>query len=160
LRETKHDGSHDFDFFIGTWKSRHRRLRERLKGSTSWEEFEGTCVARKVLNGIGNFDEITMEQETGRVFGCTMRLYNPKTEEWSIYWSSSLTGTLDVPMIGTFKDGRGEFYVQEAHEGKHVYSRFIWSEITENSCKWEQALSADGGRTWETNWTMEFTRQA
>ena len=67
-------------------------------------------------------------------------------------------GVLDIPMIGSFKDGRGEFYAQETHEGKHVYSRFIWSKFMADSCQWEQALSADGGRTWETNWIMEFKR--
>jgi hypothetical protein len=158
MTDTTHDGSRDFDFFIGKWNVRHRRLRERLKGSTSWEEFDGVSTAQLILDGIGNFDEITLERETGRVVGCTLRLFNSKTQEWSIHWSSSLTGTLDVPMIGAFKDGRGVFYAQETHEGKHVFSRFIWSEMTEKSCKWEQALSEDGGRTWETNWTMHFTR--
>lgn len=88
----------------------------------------------------------------------TIRLYDPITRQWSLYWADSVSGTLQPPMIGRFEDGRGEFYAQEIFEGQSVFSRFIWSEITATSCHWEQALSADGGRSWETNWTMEFVR--
>ena len=155
----EHDGRNDFDFFIGRWKAHNRRLRERLKGSHDWEEFEGTIVDRKVLGGLGNVDEVTMDRESGRVEGMTVRLFDPRTQEWSLYWASSATGVLELPMIGKFENGRGEFFAHEVHETRHVYSRFIWSEITENSCRWEQALSPDGGKTWETNWIADFTRQ-
>ena len=155
----EHDGRTDFDFIIGRWKVHNRSLRERLKGSNDWQEFEGTSVARKVLGGIGNIDEITFDRETGPIEGMALRLFDPKSQEWSIYWSSSVTGVLDTPMIGKFENGRGEFFAQEVHGNQHVYSRFIWSGITENSCRWEQAFSPDGGKTWETNWIMEFTRQ-
>jgi hypothetical protein len=155
---TENDGRNDFDFLIGTWKVHHRRLKERLKGSTEWEEFEGETVDRKILNGIGNQDENILHRKTGSVHAISLRLFNPESTEWSIYWSTNLTGTLDVPMIGGFKDGRGEFYSQEVFEGRHIYNRFIWSKITANSCQWEQAFSEDGGKTWETNWIMEFER--
>src|SRR5262245_49983248 len=109
------DGRADFDFFVGTWQIRHRRLRERLKGSDDWEEFEGRSEARTVLGGLGNIDEITMERESGPVQGLTLRLYNPASRQWSLYWSSNLNGKLDIPMVGEFVDGRGEFYAQEPH---------------------------------------------
>jgi hypothetical protein len=152
------DGHNDFDFLIGTWKVHHRRLAERLKGSTEWEEFEGDTVDRKILNGLGNLDENILHRKTGSVHAMSLRLFSPGSNEWSIYWSTDLTGTLDVPMIGGFRDGRGEFYSQEVFEGNHIYNRFIWSKITGNTCQWEQAFSEDGGRTWETNWIMEFER--
>lgn len=156
--QPENDGRNDFDFLIGSWKVYHRRLVERLKGSTEWEEFEGDTVARKILNGLGNLDENIIHRQTGPVHAISLRVFNPQSKEWSIYWSTNLTGTLDVPMIGGFKDGRGEFYSQEVFEGQHIYNRFIWSKITAKSCQWEQAFSADGGRTWETNWIMEFER--
>ena len=154
------DGSRDFDFFVGTWKVHHRRLRERLVGSTSWEEFEGECTDRNILGGTANFDESWMNREKGRLYGMTLRLYDQKSGEWSLYWAATGSGVLDIPMVGAFneKNGIGEFYAHETHKGQHVYSRFIWSQITPNSCRWEQALSADGGKTWETNWIMESTR--
>ena len=154
----ENDGRNDFDFLIGTWKVHHRRLKERLKGSTEWEEFEGETVDRKILNGIGNQDENILHGKTGSIHAISLRLFNPESNEWSIYWSTNLTGTLDVPMIGGFKDGTGEFYSQEVFEGRHIYNRFIWSKITPNACHWEQAFSDDGGKTWETNWIMEFER--
>jgi hypothetical protein len=153
-----HDGRTDFDFLIGTWKVHNRQLKGWLKGSNEWIEFEGTSVARKILDGLGNIDEIAMERPSGLTYGMTLRLFNPQTQQWSIYWANSQLGTLDVPMIGEFKDGRGEFYDQEFFEGKPIFSRFIWSVFSPTSCRWEQAFSADGGKTWETNWIMDFTR--
>ncbi len=157
---TERDGRADFDFLIGRWNVHHKRLRERLKGSTAWEEFESVSVAHKVLNGMGNFDEIVMERDSGEVIvGVTLRLYNPVSHEWSLYWADSATGILQTPMVGKFLDGRGEFFSQELFEGRHIFSRFIWSGITAVSCRWEQAFSNDGGKSWETNWIMDFTRQ-
>lgn len=156
--QSENDGRNDFDFLIGTWKIHHRRLVERLKGCTDWEEFDGDTVDRKILNGIGNMDENILHRKTGSIHAISLRLFNPESKEWSIHWSTHLTGTLDVPMIGGFKDEIGEFYSQEVFEGQHIYNRFIWSNITENSCQWEQAFSTDGGKTWETNWIMEFER--
>jgi len=155
---TENDGRNDFDFLIGSWKVHHHRLVERLKGCTEWEEFEGETIDRKVLNGLGNLDENILHRKTGSVHAMSLRLFNPESKEWSIYWSTDLTGTLDVPMVGGFTDGRGEFYSQEIFERQHIYNRFIWSKITSSSCQWEQAFSIDGGKTWETNWGMEFER--
>lgn len=154
------DGRTDFDFLIGSWVVRNRRLKERLKGCTDWEEFESTCRARAILGGLGNMDEFTMERASGRDLAITVRLYNAVTGEWSIYWAArSGNGTLDVPMVGRFEGPRGEFFSQEVFEGRHVFNRFIWTVTTPDSCRWEQAYSADGGKTWETNWIMEFTRE-
>jgi hypothetical protein len=153
-----HDPRTDFDFIIGSWKVHNRRLRQRLKGSNSWEEFEGTAVARKIWGGAGNIDEYEAESPSGRIQGMTVRLYNPKSQQWSLYWANNANGVLETPMIGGFKDGRGEFYDQEMFEGRSIYVRYIWSNITPDSARWEQAFSADGGKTWETNWIMELTR--
>ena len=154
----ENDGRNDFDFLLGTWKVHHRILAGRLKGSTDWKDFNGDMVNGKILNGMGNLDENIIHWQTGPVHAVALRFFDPKSKEWSIYWASELTGTLDVPVIGGFKDGRGEFYSQEVFEGRHIYSRFIWSKITADSCQWEQAFSEDGGKTWETNWIMEFER--
>lgn len=157
--QSGHDGRTDFDFFIGRWKAHNRRLSERLKGSNDWEEIEGVAVVRKVLGGMGNIDEITMERESGRLEGLTLRLYNPESRQWSMYWASGVDGILQPPVIGSFVDGRGEFYSQESFEGRSIFCRFICSDITEKSCCWEQAFSTDGGKTWETNWIAVLTRQ-
>jgi hypothetical protein len=154
----KHDPQTDFDFFIGSWKVHNRKLKERLKGSNSWEEFDGTVVARHLWGGRANMDEYEADSPSGHIQGMTLRLFNPKTQQWNLYWSNIANGTLDTPMIGGFKDGRGEFYDQEFYEGRSIYVRYVWSEITATSCRWEQAFSPDGGKTWEINWTMAFIR--
>jgi hypothetical protein len=152
------DGRSDFDFLFGDWHVRNRRLRERLSGCTDWEEFAGISHVRPILGGLGNIDEISLDRAGGRLHGCTLRLFNPATHEWSIYWSDSQRGVLLPPMIGAFVAGVGEFYAQEVEGKRTVLSRFIWSGITTATPRWEQALSADGGRTWETNWTMDLRR--
>ena len=155
------DGSHDFDFLFGSWSVRNRRLVERLQGSTEWEEFSSTCRARPVLGGLGNMDEFTLERVSGPGLAITVRLYDPVSGEWSIYWAASPgRGRFDVPMVGRFNGPRGEFYSQEVSEDRHIFNRFLWTVDGSDSCRWEQAYSVDGGRSWETNWTMEFTRQA
>jgi hypothetical protein len=156
---TVQDGRHDFDFFMGSWNVHHRRLCERLKGCTEWEEFEGTTVARALPGVLGNVDESDLYRDGGVMYGMTLRLFNPASQQWSLYWASSTTGKLDIPMVGRFKDGIGAFYAQEPFEGVMIFSRYIWSKITPTSCQWEQAFSPDGGTTWETNWIMENTRQ-
>jgi hypothetical protein len=150
--------SSDFEFLMGRWRVHHRRRRNPLTGSDSWYEFDGHAAARPLLGGLGNVDEVDYEGPTGRLLGTTLRLFDPKTKLWSLYWASSATGRLEPPVVGAFAGGRGEFHGHEVIDGKAVFVRFVWSEITTTSCRWEQAFSADGGRTWETNWTAQFAR--
>lgn len=152
------NGQTDFDFIIGSWTIHNRRLREPLQGANDWYEFAATSVCRPLWGGKGNLEEYEGDAPSGRIQGMAVRLFNPQTRQWSIYWGNSANGTLDVPMIGEFKDGRGEFFDQEMFRGRAIYVRFTWSGITPASCRWEQAFSADGGKSWETNWIMEFTR--
>jgi len=133
------DGRKGFDFLIGTWKIQHRRLKKRLKGCTEWEEFEGTSEVRSILGGLGNMDELMMDRASGHVQAVTVRLYNPATREWSIYWTaSSHPGRMDVPMVGKFDGPRGEFYSQEVFEGRHIFNRFIWNVDSSDSCRWNR----------------------
>lgn len=153
------DGRTDFDFEIGRWKVESRRLTEWLKGSTAWEDFAGTAVARKVLGELGMIDEITNQRPSGPTQGMTLRLFDPQTRQWSIYFADGIHGTLTTPLIGGFTQGRGAFYAYEPIDGKHIFTRFVWSDITATSYRWEQAFSADGGSTWETNWIQNHIRQ-
>ena len=148
----------DFDFLIGDWSVLHRRLRRRLAGDTEWDEFTGPASARKILGGLGNFDEISLPLPSGAYAGATVRLFNPATRLWSIYWMDSRNPVLDPPMVGKFSDGRGHFYGDDRLDGRAIRVRFIWTPITAQSCRWEQAFSEDEGRSWETNWVMSFTR--
>lgn len=152
------DGRADFDFEIGRWQVQHRRLLELLKGSTAWEEFVGISVARKVLGGLGLTDEITNQRASGPFQGMTLHLFDPHTQQWSIYAANSIQGILSTPMIGEFTQGRGAFYAHEPFGGKHIVSRFLWLDISPNFYRWEQAFSSDGGSTWETNWIQDHIR--
>ena len=154
------DGVHDFDFLHGKWRIHNRRLRLPLSGLTEWYDFEATSVERPLWDGQGNLEEYEAVLPTGRLKGLALRLYNPRTRQWAIHWSNSDNGTLDPPMIGDFRNGNGEFYGQEEFQSRAIFLRFIWTSLSSTTCRWEQAFSPDGGRTWETNWIMEFTRVA
>ncbi|MCA1218401.1 hypothetical protein [Streptomyces sp. 8L] len=152
-------GAGAFDFLIGTWSVANRRLSRPLSGSTEWDEFPATAVCRGTLfEGGANLDEIVFP--TKGFAGLTLRLYDPERDEWSLNWVSSSTGRLSPPIVGRFgTDGTGEFNGKEIHEGATVACRFIWSRITEDTARWEQAFAtADGD--WETNWYMDFSRTA
>jgi hypothetical protein len=152
------DGRADFDFFIGSWKMQNRILRERLVGSTAWEEFDGVTVAHKILGGIGHIEEYTYQRASGATEGLAMRLFDPATQQWSVYVADNRNGLDPRPAIGTFKDGRFVAYSYEPWKGRYIFCRMIWSAITSTSFHWEQAFSADGGSTWETNWIADFVR--
>ncbi|MEV0385279.1 hypothetical protein [Nonomuraea sp. NPDC050643] len=147
----------DFDFFAGHWNVLSRRLVKPLAGSDEWDEFPGESVATRHFDGGASFDEVAFPTKGFK--GLTVRVFNPVTRQWSIYWASSSRGMLDTrPMVGSWEDGRGEFYGEETHEGAPVRCRFVWTVQGEDAARWEQAYSDDDGETWETNWTMDFTR--
>ena len=152
------DGQHDFDFEFGTWKTHLRRLLHPLSGSTTWVELEGTSVVRPVWAGRANLVELQVQGPSGHIEGLSLRLYNPDSHQWSLNFSNSSSGTLSQPTIGEFKDGVGEFFDQESFAGRAILVRFLIKQISADSCRFEQAFSADGGRTWETNWIATDTR--
>jgi hypothetical protein len=154
----RRDGRHDFDFEIGTWKTQLKRLVRPLTGSTTWVELQGTTVVRKVWEGRANLAELKLETADGPVYVLSLRLYNPQARQWSLNTANASSGTLSVPTVGEFKDGRGEFYDQEVFDGRTILVRNVWSDITPDSCRFEQAFSDDGGKTWEVNWIAVDTR--
>jgi hypothetical protein len=155
---TEQDGQHDFDFEVGTWITHLRRLVHPLTGSTTWVEYEGTTLVRKVWNGRANLIEVEADGPAGHFEGLNLRLYNPQSHQWSLNFASSNGGAMSQPTIGEFKNGRGEFFDQETLNGRAIYVRFVISDITPDSCRFEQAFSDDGGKTWEVNWIATDTR--
>jgi hypothetical protein len=152
------DGQHDFDFELGTWKTHIHRLLHPLSGSTTWTDYDGTSVVRKIWNGRANMVELEVDGPAGHIEGLSLRLYNPQSHQWSLNFANSASGALGVPTVGEFKNGRGEFFDQEPINGRMVLVRNVWSDITPKSGRFEQAFSDDGGKTWEVNWIAQDTR--
>jgi hypothetical protein len=152
------DRQHDFDFAVGTWKTHLSRLQHPLTGSTTWLQYEGTAVVRGVWNDGANLEEFEADGSAGPIEGLTLRLYNPQSRQWSNHWAASNDGVINQAMIGEFNNGRGEFFDQEPFNGRAIYVRWVWSDITPNSCRFEQAFSDDGGKNWEVNWVNTYTR--
>jgi hypothetical protein len=152
------DGQRDFDWEIGTWKTKLQRRLRPLTGSNEWVEYEGTSVVSKIWGGRANLVELDVTGPPGRIEALSLRLYNPESRQWSLNFSNVRTGTLSPPTIGEFKNGRGEFYSQETLNGRAILVRFIISDITNDSARFEQAFSDDGGRNWEVNWIAVDTR--
>jgi hypothetical protein len=153
----------DFDFLMGIWRCRHRYRVRRLGNCNDWIEFDGTCAARKILGGYGNTDESDIGMPGGRYTGISLRLWDPDEERWTIHWlDSRRPGQVGPPVRGGFKlrpDGPfGVFHGDDTLDGRAIRVRYIWSRITTDAPRWEQAFSCDEGKDWETNWTMDFTR--
>ena len=149
----------DWDFLVGRWNVKHRRLKARLAGSTEWEEFNGTSVLWLTMGGAGTFDENVLELPSGTYRANGIRAYDPKSRQWSIWWLDERHPTyIEPPVMGGFKEGLGTFVGDDTLNGRPIKVRFQWSKITSNSAHWEQAFSPDGGATWEVNWAMDFTR--
>jgi len=154
---TERDGQHDFDFEIGSWKTKLKRLKEPLSDSATWVEYEGTTVVRKVWNGSANLVELDVKGPAGHIQALSLRLYNPESHQWSLNFANIKSGEMSSSTIGSFKNGRGEFYTQEPFKGRVILVRFVISDITATSCHFEQAFSNDGGKTWEVNWIATDT---
>jgi hypothetical protein len=153
------DGQHDFDFLIGTWKVHLKQMTNPLAGSPHWVEMDGTNTTKAIWNGKANYDEVVFDAPSGPKQSMTLRLYNPQTHQWNLWWASSKNGEMQAPpMAGAFKNGRGEFYDGEVYQDKAIYVRDVWSDITPSSAHFEQSFSADGGKTWEANWIATLTR--
>lgn len=153
------DHAHDFDFLAGKWRVHHSRLKERLAHSHAWTDFEGTCDMQMTLGGHGNMDDNVLGGPDGAYRAMSVRGYDPKTQTWAIWWLDARNPhAIEPPVIGNFKDGVGVFEGDDVFKGKPIKVRFTWSHITPTSARWEQAFSPDGGKSWETNWKMEFAR--
>jgi hypothetical protein len=157
-RGAARDGQHDFDWEIGTWKTQLKRLAHPLSGSKEWVECHGTTVVRKVWNGKANMVELVADCPSGHFEGLNLRLYNPVSHQWTLNFASASGGTLGVPTVGEFKDGRGEFYDQETFNGRAILVRFVITPVTADQYRFEQSFSDDGGKTWELNWVAIDTR--
>lgn len=151
------DGSHDFDFEIGCWKTHIRRLEKPLTGSATWDEYDGTSNVRKIWDGKANLVELEVDGPAGHIQGLSLRLYNPQSHQWSLYFANSRLGSLGVATVGEFKDGRGEFFDQETFDGRMILVRNVWRDITPKSGRFEQSFSDDGGKSWELNWIATDT---
>jgi len=150
---------HDFDFLFGSWNIRNRYLKARLRHSTGWVEFGARSQVEALLDGFGHLDRYYAVRDGSPFEGITLRLFDPATGEWSIHWADTAHArTLLPPMVGRFTGGVGDFYGDEMVDGKKVICRFLWTRPTTASARWEQAFSEDGGKTWETNWIMTFSR--
>jgi hypothetical protein len=151
----------DFDFFLGSWTVRHRRLRKRLAGNTDWEEFNGTTRCQSLLGGVVNLNESLARRETGPTAGLGLRAYDAKTDTWADwYLGAANPHGIDRPGIGRFVNGVGTFLSDDLFEGRPITVRGQFRSLSPSEAQWDQAFSPDGGATWETNWIMRYTKVA
>jgi hypothetical protein len=156
---TVRSGQRDFDFEIGTWTTQVRVLRNPLSGATpDWAEYRGTSVVRPLLGGRSNFVELSVQGPAGTIEGGSLRLYNPQSGQWSLNFASLRNGMLTAPVYGAFDGhGRGLFYGQDMLDGRAILVRFVIKRVSKTEAHFEQAYSADGGVSWETNWVAVDT---
>jgi len=152
------DGQHDFDPLLGSWKYHLKRRLNPLSGSSNWIELDGTGVCSRVWDGGAELDTFEADGAGTHIEGLTLRVYNPQSHQWRLYWANRKVGILDPPQVGEFKDGHGEFYAQDTINGKTILIKFDWTRMNTDSPHFEQSFSDDGGKTWEVNWITDQTR--
>ncbi len=158
ISATPSSSKHDFDFFEGRWKLHNKKLKSRLNRCTEWAEFESTQEMYKVLSGIGNIDNFLATFNGLPFEGMSVRLFNPNTRLWSIYWADSIHGKLDPPVVGSFENKIGHFFTKDTLDGKNILVVFRWDARDQDNPVWSQAFSGDQGKTWEWNWFMFMTK--
>lgn len=150
---------HDFDWYFGTWHVNNRKLKERLVGSNDWLEFTATDNVKPILGGLGNINELDFDDGTENPLkGFTLRIFDPNTELWSLYWVDNKGAELQTPLVGKFENGIAKMYADDIFKGQPIQVCFTWSNMSPTYGRWEQAFSQDNGANWEVNWIMEFTR--
>ncbi len=143
----------DFNFLAGEWRIKNRRL----KAPGQWEEFKGEATCWTVLAGVGSIEELRIP---ARDFsGIGIRLLDVTKRVWSDFWVNGKSGVLAPPgLLGNFRNGAGIFEADEMDGETPIKVRGVWDRITPKSCRWYQAASRDGGKTWEESWVMDWTR--
>jgi hypothetical protein len=156
------DGRSDFDFLFGEWNVANRKLTDVLDPECiEWTSFVSTARIGPLLSNLANMDCYSTVEfpECGAMEGITLRLFNPRTRLWRIWWASTREpGVLDTPVEGRFAGDIGEFYSEEVLNGVPVRVRYMWTRTDPLRPHWAQAFSYDRGTTWKTNWTMRLTR--
>ncbi len=162
MTEMVTDGRSDFDFFFGRWHGAIRKLADVTdRHCTEWVELEASCDCAPILGGLGNFETATLLPGAGgAIEGATLRLFNPATGTWRIWWMSSrLPGVLDAPVEGRFEGKRGVFQGPDEFQGNPIQVRYEWDLLEEDKVRWAQRFSWDDGVTWEDlNWITIWTR--
>jgi hypothetical protein len=155
------DGQRDFDWEIGSWTTSVRVLRNPLSGKPpEWAEYQGTSNVLALMGGRANFVELSVSGEAGKIEGGSLRLFNPKAQQWSLNYASLGNGMLTAPGYGSFDDsGRGTFYGSDMIDGRAIMVRFVITPRSRNQALFEQAYSANGGKNWEVNWIALDTRR-
>ena len=154
-----HSGPHDFDFLIGHWNVHNRRLKQRLAGSHDWVGFEAKDSFSALPGGLGTEEHYSTGFWKGyEALG--LHLFDPRHRSWTLYWADNRNapGTMQVLAKGGFVGDVGVFCAPDSFDGKPITVRILWKQIDDRHVRWEQAFSADRGASWETNWTMDFTR--
>jgi hypothetical protein len=144
----------DFDFLTGEWRIHHWQPNAK---SREWIEFDGEATVTGILGGIGSVEELRIPARS--FSGMGLRLLDIEKRLWSDFWVNSRSGVLTTPGVaGSFENGAGIFCSDDEEDGKPLKAAGVWDLITPVSCRWRQALSRDGGKTWEQTWIMTWKR--
>ena len=147
----------DFDFLAGRWSIAHRRQTDPQRADSPWDEFSGEATCWTLLGGVGSVEELRIPARN--FSGMGLRLLDVEQRVWNDFWVNGRSGVLTTPgLSGSFENGAGIFEADDMDGDQPIRVRGVWDQITPKSCRWHQASSRDGGRTWQPNWFMAWTR--
>ena len=143
----------DFNFLAGAWRIAHRQR----KANGEWDMFDGEATCFTILGGVGSVEELRIPARN--FSGMGLRMLDMDAHVWSDFWVNARSGVLTTPGVtGSFENGAGIF-ISEDMDGDHpIKAAGVWDNITPTTCRWRQATSRDGGRTWQQTWIMNWVR--
>lgn len=158
---TSRDGLKDFDFLIGTWSTHYKRLRHALSNNHEWYGCGGSSIVRALWDGNANIEDGDVRCPGDIIRGMTLRTYDARSHQWSLYWGTEKHGLVTIPQVGHFDaNGVGQFFADDTYAGRPIIVRYQWTKLAGDHPHFEQAFSADNGATWETNWICDYSRAA
>jgi len=133
------------DFWLGEW-------------NVKWERGEGTNSVRRTLDGkviqenfLGNWDG--KQPYNGKSFS----IYVASEKKWKQTWVDNQGGYVDL--TGNAEGSSFILMHEQNSSGQKILQRMLFTNIRRNSFTWEWQLSRNDGTTWQTQWTIEYTRK-
>ena len=150
----------DFDFLQGRWQVKNRKLKQRLANCQEWDSFNSRITLEPTLLGQANVERYFAQFGDAPFEGMAVRLFNPSTRLWRIYWIDSNNPQMDEhPVEGSFSDGIGRFYATGDWYGEPIVVLCQRDARNPEQPFCSQAVSPHAGQSSQWNWTMHLTRE-
>ena len=139
--------SKQFDFWVGEWE---------LSYVEDGKPGKSRNHVSKVLDGCAILEEFSGAPGT-KLDGRSYSTFDRLTGKWKQTWVDNTANYLDF--TGGMVDGRMVLSREmTGRDGQRISQRMVFQDIRRDGLKWLWQRSEDGGRTWSTQWEIDYRR--